>query len=185
MLEGPHIVETVGELDEQHADVLAHRQQHLAKALGLLFLPRQVGNLAELGDAVDQAGDLGAEALGEVEEREVRVLDRVVQQARDDAVHVEADAGDRLGDAQRVHEVGLAALAHLAGVTATRELEGALDRGGIDVLAAAQLSQDRGGAGGLGRDRDDRGCGHGRGHFSRCAHASSACEPRGRGRPSW
>jgi hypothetical protein len=105
VLERPHVVEAVGELDQQHADVLAHRQQHLAEALGLLLLARQVRDLAELGDAVDQAGDLGPEALVQVDDGQLRVLDRVVQQAGDHAAHVEADAGDRLRDAQRVHQV--------------------------------------------------------------------------------
>jgi hypothetical protein len=146
VLEGPHVVEAVGELDEEDADVLAHRQQHLAEALGLLLLARQVRDLAELGDAVDEAGDLAAEALGEVEDREVGVLDGVVQEAGDDAVHVEADAGDGLGDPQRVHEVGLAALADLAGVAAARELEGAFDRGRVGAAAAGELGEDAGGA---------------------------------------
>ena len=34
----PHVVESVGELDEHDPDVLGHRQEHLADVLGLLLL---------------------------------------------------------------------------------------------------------------------------------------------------
>jgi hypothetical protein len=55
VLERAHVVEAVGELHQQHADVLGHVQQHLAKALGLaiLFLRGEV-ELRELRDAVDE-----------------------------------------------------------------------------------------------------------------------------------
>src|SRR5256885_1059801 len=38
VLEGPHVVGPVGELDEDDANVLRHRDQHLAEVLGLLLL---------------------------------------------------------------------------------------------------------------------------------------------------
>ena len=69
--ERTHVVEAIGKLDQHHADIVHHRQEHLAQALGLLFLlprrqlptvPDLAGprNLAELGDAVDEVGDAGA-----------------------------------------------------------------------------------------------------------------------------
>ena len=36
--EGAHVVQAVGELDEDDADVLGHRQEHLPDVLGLLLL---------------------------------------------------------------------------------------------------------------------------------------------------
>ena len=52
--ERPHVVEAVGELDEDDADVLRHRQEHLPDVLGLLLLERDGRVLAELRDAVDE-----------------------------------------------------------------------------------------------------------------------------------
>ena len=52
-------MEAVAELDEQDADVLGHGHDHLADRLGLGGLA--VLELVELGDAVDQQGDLVAE----------------------------------------------------------------------------------------------------------------------------
>ena len=43
MVQRPHVVEAIGELHQEHPDVLAHRQEHLAKALGLLLLAREIG----------------------------------------------------------------------------------------------------------------------------------------------
>ena len=38
--EGAHVVQPVGQLDEDHPDVLRHGDDHLADVLGLLFLHR-------------------------------------------------------------------------------------------------------------------------------------------------
>ena len=56
-----HVVQPVGELDDQDPDVLAHRDDHLADGLGLRGVA--VLDLVELGDAVDERGDLVAEVL--------------------------------------------------------------------------------------------------------------------------
>ena len=56
-----HVVQPVGELDQQDADVLRHRDEHLAHRRGLLLLPRVELEPVELGDAVDDRGDVGAE----------------------------------------------------------------------------------------------------------------------------
>ena len=58
-----HVVEPVGELDEDDADVVHHRQQHLAEVLGLAFLGRGEPDRADLGHPLDDVGDLGAEQL--------------------------------------------------------------------------------------------------------------------------
>ena len=57
-----HVVEPVGELDDQHPDVARHRDDHLADGLGLRGVA--VLDLVELGDAVDELRDLVAEVLG-------------------------------------------------------------------------------------------------------------------------
>ncbi len=56
-----HVVQPVGQLDQQHADVLAHRQQELAQVLGRALALAHRLDLGELGHPVDQPGDFGAE----------------------------------------------------------------------------------------------------------------------------
>ncbi len=51
----------VRELDEQHSDVLGHRDEHLAQRGGLLRLLRVELQAIQLGDAVDDGGDFRPE----------------------------------------------------------------------------------------------------------------------------
>ncbi len=61
--DGPHVVQTIGQLDDQHPEVLGHRDQHLAHRRGLLGLLGIELDAFQLGDSVDDRSDLGAEPL--------------------------------------------------------------------------------------------------------------------------
>ena len=67
--EGVHVVQAVGKLDEHHAHVVHHGQEHLAQALGFLILEVPAAHLAELADLtqlghpIHQTGYLVAELL--------------------------------------------------------------------------------------------------------------------------
>ena len=50
-----HVVQAVGELHQQHADVVRHREHQLAEILRLLGALGEKFELGEFGDAVDQA----------------------------------------------------------------------------------------------------------------------------------
>ena len=78
--ERAHVVQAVGELDDDDADVLGHRQEHLAQVLDLRVFFRLVRDARQLGDAVDELRDLVAELLGDLLARDDRVFDDVVQQ---------------------------------------------------------------------------------------------------------
>ena len=108
IVERAHVVQTVGELDHEHAQVARHRDQHLPEVLGLALFTRRERELADLGDAVDQLGDLAAELTLEVGLGGGRVLQHVVQEPgghRGD-VHLEVD--QEVGDLQRMAEIWLA-----------------------------------------------------------------------------
>ena len=79
------------------------------------------GNGADLGDALDDVGDFGAEQLGDALGRGQRVLDDVVEQAGGDGHHVQLHVGEEVGDLERVDQVGLAGMAHLPLVLERRE----------------------------------------------------------------
>jgi hypothetical protein len=89
VVERAHVVEAVGELHQQDADVLRHVQEHLAKALGLTVLLRAEVELRELRDPVDEEGHLVAELSGHVFEGGLGVLDGVVEERGDDRRRVE------------------------------------------------------------------------------------------------
>jgi len=78
----PQVVHAVRELDHDDADVLRHRQDHLAVRLGLGLLARAELDARELRDAVDEQRDLLAELALDIVARRARVLEHVVQDRR-------------------------------------------------------------------------------------------------------
>ena len=75
-----HVVQPVGELDQQHANVLGHGEEELAEILGLFGLIGLQLDPRQLGDTVDEPGDLATKHPFDVVEGGDRVLDRIVQQ---------------------------------------------------------------------------------------------------------
>ena len=127
-----HVVQAVGELDQDDPDVRGHRDHHLAVVLGLGLVAGE-GDAGELRDAVDELGDLVAEALADLVERRARVLDGVVQERGAQRLGVEAQAGADLRHLDRVDDEVLARLAALVGVVLAGEEEGALDAVAVDA----------------------------------------------------
>ena len=78
--DGAHVVQPVGQLDDEHTQVASHRHQHLAHRGCLLRLLRVELQALELGDTVDDLGDLRAETLLDVGEGDLGIFDCVVQQ---------------------------------------------------------------------------------------------------------
>ena len=63
VMQGAHVVQAVGELDQQHARVVGDGEQQFAEILGLLGVFGGEVELVELGQAVDQTADLRPEHL--------------------------------------------------------------------------------------------------------------------------
>ena len=135
-----HVVEPIGELDEQDADVLGHRHEHLAHARGLLGLLGVEVHPVELGDTVDDRRDLGPELGGDALDDDAGVLDRVVQQRRGQRDVVEAQVGQDERHRQRVLDVGVARLAHLALVGLASYRMGLGDERGLGTRMAAPVT---------------------------------------------
>ena len=115
-VERAHVVQPVAQLDEQHADILAHRQQELAQVFRRALVLGQRLDLRKLGHAVDQPGDLGPEIGLDIVDRGERILDRIVQQRGGDGLLVELEVGHQPGNLDRVAEIGIAARALLRAV---------------------------------------------------------------------
>ena len=130
--ERAHVVQAVGELDQDDPDVRGHRDHHLAVVLGLRLVAALERDPGELGHAVDQAGDLFAELGLDLVQARGGVLDGVVQQRRAQRRGVQAHAGADLGHADGVRDEVLAGLAALVGVVLAGEQERAQDRTAVD-----------------------------------------------------
>ena len=125
--ERSHVVQAVGELDEQDADVAGHRDDHLANVLRLLVLAGAELHLVELREPVHDPGDLPAEPVLQLLDRHGRVLDGVVQERGLQGGRVEPEVGEDPGDRERVFDERLARQPLLALVVFLREPVGALD----------------------------------------------------------
>ena len=108
-----HVVEPVGELDDQDPEVLGHRHEHLAHRGGLLRLLGVELEAVELGDAVDDGGDVGAELALDVVEGDAVSSTASWSSAAGEGDVVEPEVGEDPGDRERVVDVGLARLADL------------------------------------------------------------------------
>ena len=113
VMQRAHVVQAIGELDEDDADVVDHRQQHLAEALRLALLARGELQPRELRHALDDVRHLLAEQLPHPLDGVRRVLDDVVQQPGGDGDHVQPHVGQQVGHLERVHQVGLPGSADL------------------------------------------------------------------------
>ena len=103
-----HVVQAVGELDQQNADIVGNGQQQFAQVLGLLGLARHQLQPLQLGQAFDQRADLGPEDLVDLGTRRLGVLDRVVQQGSHDGGVVELQIGENRRHFERVREIRIA-----------------------------------------------------------------------------
>ncbi len=121
VLQRPHVVEPIGELDEDDADVVDHRQQHLAEVLDLPLLARREGDRADLRDPFDDVGDIVSECLRNPLDGGQGVFDDVVEEPGGDADDIELHVGEDVRNLERVDEVGLARVADLSLVLEGRE----------------------------------------------------------------
>ena len=135
VFQGAHIVQPVGQLDQHHAHIGDHGQQHLAHIFRLAVLAIGKLNFVDIGDAFDDARNLRAEAGLNLLVGGGRVLDRVVQQAGGDGGRVHSHIRQHLGHLQRVDDVRLARGPHLPFMMADAELPGLADQG--NVIAGA------------------------------------------------
>ena len=137
MLERAHVVQAVGQLDDDHANVGHHGKKHLADVLGLVVFTVGELDLVELGDAFDDVRHLLAKALGDLGRGDIGVFDRIVQQAGGDGGRVHLQLSEHLADLKRMNHVGLARGALLALVLLQAEGPGLADD--LEVVAGPVL----------------------------------------------
>ena len=135
-------MQAVGELDEDHPQVVGRGHRHLLEVLGLGLLVR-LEDGGELADPVHDLGDLPAEDRLELGLGGAGVLEDVVQQRRGDGPVVHAHLGQDVGYRQRVRDVVVARAALLPVVGGAGEFIGPPNASnlGLGQVAAEGLRQ--------------------------------------------
>ena len=113
VLDRPHVVEAVGELDEDDARVLRHRDDHLAVVLDLRVLAARELDASQLRDTLDEPRDLVPELVLDVRDVAARVLDDIVEQRCRQRLLVEMERREDLRGAPRVPDEVLTGAAAL------------------------------------------------------------------------
>jgi hypothetical protein len=132
VLQRAHVVQPVGQLDQDDARVLRHREQQLAVVLDLLLGVRPELHPRDLGDAVHHRGDLVAEGGAHVLER-VAVVSSTTSWISPLAsvTGVQVELGQDLRDLLAVDDVVLARVPLLPRVRDLAELVGASSAEGV------------------------------------------------------
>ena len=104
ILQRAHIVQAVGQFDEEHPHVVGDGEEQLAEIFRLFGAFGDEIEPSQLGQALDQLADFAPEGPIDVLARRFGVLDRVVQHGRDDRRIVEPHLGEDRGDLQRMRE---------------------------------------------------------------------------------
>ncbi len=86
--QGTHVVQTVSELDQYHAQVIGHGQGHLLKVFGLFFGVGFKFDLGQLGYAVHQIRHRIAKLAGDCFFTDAGIFNHVVQHGRHQALMI-------------------------------------------------------------------------------------------------
>ena len=143
VLDRAHVVEPVGELDQDHAHVLRHRHDHLPVVLRLRLLAALEADPRQLRDALDELGDVGPERRPQLVEVGLGVLDHVVQQRGRDRLLVEVQLRADQRDAERMVDERLAGAPDLAAVRPLGLVEGAADQLLVDARVVGLDARDQ------------------------------------------
>ena len=129
--------------DQNNPQVLGHGHEQFAEILGLLGLAAGELQVGQLGDAIDQLGDLFPEQLGHLAVIGLGVLDRVMQQGGDNRRIIQTLFGQDGGDGYGMGKIGLAGMAELPFMHLPAKIIGTGDALGIclGVVVADQRNQ--------------------------------------------
>jgi hypothetical protein len=120
-------VEAVGKLDDHHANIVDHGQNHFANIFGLARFRRELKG-GYLGDAFNQAGRLFAESFLNPRHRKLGIFNDIVKQGGRKRGGVHTHIREYMGDFEKVSQVRFAGATELVTMTLGGDFVGAADR---------------------------------------------------------
>jgi hypothetical protein len=107
VLERPHVVEAIGQLNDDNPDIADHGEQHFANVFGLVVFAIGKLDFIEFGHALNDVGDLLAKTAANLLSGNVRVLDSIVEQAGSNRGGIHLEVGQDLRNFERMNDVRL------------------------------------------------------------------------------
>jgi hypothetical protein len=144
ILHGAHVVQTVGDFDQDDPDVLGHGDKHFPQIFHLLVFLGGILNPGQLADPVHQIRHGGTEQLGDFLVGGGGILNAVVHQGGLNGLGVQLQLlRHNLRHSQRMNDIGLAALALLTLMVLLRVSKGTLNpvKVGTGVIGADGVLQ--------------------------------------------
>ena len=126
-LQRAHVMQAVGQFDQNNAHVARHSQQHFAEIFRLRVDFGLEFDFVELGNAVDQFRHRFAELLGNLFLGRRRILYHIVQQRGHQSLRVQMPLRQDAGHRYRMGNISFAAFAKLSAMRQTAEFERCLD----------------------------------------------------------
>ena len=105
VLQRAHVVQPVGEFDEDDTNIVRHRQHHLSEILSLSFLIVTKRNLADLRDTPDEMDDLRAELPFKFFRSGQCIFQGIVEQSGDHGGDIGPEQRQDAGNGKRVLKV--------------------------------------------------------------------------------
>ena len=137
--QGAHVVQAVGQLDQDHADVARHGHRHLLEVLRLRLVAG-AEDRRQLGDAVDDFCNFATETSAERFFVDTRVFHHVVQERRHQRLMVHSHLGEDFRDRERMRDVGMSGAPVLTAMRLRGEIVGAANA--VD-LRRRQIGRER------------------------------------------
>ena len=131
VLKRAHVVQAISEFDEDNPDVGDHGQKHFADIFRLTVFAVGELDLVDLGDTLDNVGDLVAEIGLDLLTGGRGVLNRVVQQTGGDSRRVHLHFSEHFRHFERVDDVRLTRRTHLALVMLDAKLPGLANKSNV------------------------------------------------------
>ena len=125
---GPHVVKSISELDDEDAEILRHRHEHFANCGCLLCFFAIELDAIEFCDAVNNSSDVLTEFFLDIDQRCASVFHRIVQKRCSNCDVIKAKFGTDLGNCNRVRDIGLARFTGLTFVRSRRPVIGTRDQ---------------------------------------------------------
>ena len=126
--DGAHVVQPVGQLHQDHPQVLGHRHEQFAEVLGLLALAIAQLQVRQLRDAIHKLRDLIAELLRNLAVGRAGVFNRVVEKCRYDRCVIKLLLRKDRSDGNRMGEIRLTGMTRLPLVHVAPIGKGAADQ---------------------------------------------------------